>query len=719
MADPSKSSEAAAARWATRTANLLCSGPFIGLGLSFSLFVLGAMSLGKLSYMGQASEELKQFAIQVYGAQIATENVKILALYLAIGLAGGLLSGGLCALRDHLRGQRPASRLWRGARHLVLLGGVHAYFLARSVIQYPQLHAESLYDAGGVRRWLQVFLTGIPLGLLDGAAVLALALFVLLPLIRHLRRRSFRWEGVRSRELLGGGAALGILGVAAAGLALGTAPTKAKDNRGPNVLIIAVDSLRADRVEQAKYRRVAPRLQRLARKSVLFTNAYGTLARTFPSWATLLSGREPHAHGIRHMFPTWEARRRVGSTLPHHLSRKGYTTAVVSDYAGEIFGRVRFGFHHSDVSSFSFYEIIRQRVLKAHTHLLPYLTTATGRRLAPPMGGMPENSDALLLARRVNTMLDRVAGNKRFLLVAFFSTPHFPYAAPYPYYKRFTSRSYDGPFKYHQQRGLKERKLSATDVHHVRSLYDGAVAATDAAIGRILNHLRVLGIHEKTIVVITADHGENLYEGSLSTGHGDHLRGDLATRLPLLVYDPVHKPKPRLVASIVRDVDLAPTLAALVGHPMQKTAGQDLRPLLRGGPGNPERAAFMETGLWFTPLPPGLAQSMRMQYPPVLAGLVKLDQKRRGDLVLNPQYETLVVAAKHRAIRTTRWKLIYIPLAAGVTHELYDVWQDPLCSRNVADKHPKVTARLKKRLNDWMRKERGALGVGSYVLPGQ
>ena len=127
----------------------------------------------------------------------------------------------------------------------------------------------------------------------------------------------------------------------------------------------------------------------------------------------------------------------------------------------------------------------------------------------------------------------------------------------------------------------------------------------------------------------------------------------------------------------------------------------------------------METGLWFTPLPPGLAKGRRMQYPPVLGGLVKLDQKRRGDLVLNPQYEALVVAAKHRAIRTKRWKLIYVPLTTGVKHELYDMAADPHCAHNVIAKHPQVATRLKKRLHDWMLLERGALRVGSYVLPGQ
>ena len=98
-------------------------------------------------------------------------------------------------------------------------------------------------------------------------------------------------------------------------------------------------------------------------------------------------------------------------------------------------------------------------------------------------------------------------------------------------------------------------------------------------------------------------------------------------------------------------------------------AGRSLVPLMQGKPARGDRAAFMETGLWFTVKPQGVDLTMRMRYPPVMHGLVKLDQKRRGDLVLSPRYATLVVAAKHRAIRTDRWKLIYVPLTHGVRHQ--------------------------------------------------
>ncbi len=717
--EPKEATEAAANRWANRIADALASGPAVGAVLAVLFFVAGTLSLDNLSYFGHASDDLRRLAIRIYGPQVAVEAARILALYLAVGLTGGLISSGLCGLRDRLRGARPRSLLFRISRHVLLLGTLHLYFLAHSMVVHPQLYAEAFYDRGGIRRQIQVLLTDwFSPALLSALLLGGLILWVLWPVGRLWSR--LRWPTLRVRDGLAWAGALGLLAIALLAATLTTGSGRATDNRGPNLLILAVDSLRADRLEEPRYRRVAPRMRRLAAKSVMFTHNYTTLARTFPSWVTLLTGREPYDHGIRHMFPSWEARRHVGrGGLPQQLARAGWRTAVVSDYAGEIFGRIDLGFQHVDVSAFSFYEIVRQRVIKAHTNLLPYLATAPGQRLVPPMQGLPENADSRILAQRVNRMLDRVAQEKKFAVVAFFSSCHFPYAAPWPHYQTFTSRAYHGPYRYHKQRQLHEHEPSLQDVRHMRGLFDGAVATADEAIGHVLDHLKRLGIADRTIVVLTADHGENLYEADLGMGHGDHLRGENATRAPLIIYDPRRKGPARRVTSVVRDVDLAPTLAARLGVRLPQATGHDNTPLMQGRAPAKARPAFMETGLWFTRDIPGVGTDMRLAYPPVLGGLVTMDEKHQGDLVLNPQYETLVVAAKHRAIRTNRWKLIYVPLASRVRYLLYDLKRDPDCTRDVARKHPEVVTRLSRRLTRWMRRAPGALQVGRYVLPGQ
>lgn len=729
--------EEASSRWAQRIAEILSSGPFLGALGGVVLFVLGTLSLDKLSYFGQTSDALRKLAIQTYGPQVALESARYLALYVAFGLIGGLGSQLIWAVRDRLGAGPPRSWALRVLRHAGLLTVAHLFFLCRSVVLYPQLYTEALYDQGGARASLQVLLTDwLSPGLLDILAIATLGALVLSPRVKGLGRadtwralgradtwrplgRADTWRARLNRRGLMTIAV--VLALTAGGLGLGALVVRGsggRANRGPNVLILAVDSLRADRLESPRYRSVTPRLRELAARSVQFRHAYATLARTFPSWVTLLTGREPHDHGIRHMFPSWAARRRIGPTLPRVLRRAGVRTEVVSDYAGEIFGRVDLGFETVSVPAFSFYEIVRQRVLSAHVHLLPYLATGLGRRLVPPLGGLPQNADPLLLARRINARLDRLAHERRFFLAAFFSVAHFPYAAPYPYYQQFTRRAYRGKSRYMKQRGLGRETLSAKEVEHVRGLYDGAVAAADAAMGQVLDHLRRLGLDRNTVVIITADHGENLYEADLGMGHGDHLRGEAGNRVPLILHDPALGDRARQVTAITRDVDLAPTLAKRMGVRLPRAAGRDLTPLLRGEPPSEDRAAFMETGLWFTREVPGVSADLRLPYPPVLGGLVTLDEAHQRDLVLSPRYATRVVAAKHRAIRTRRWKLLYVPLVDRVRTLLYDVQHDPLCQRDVARAHPKVARRLADRLRRWILREPGSQRVGDWVLPG-
>src|SRR5262249_1694191 len=121
--------------------------------------------------------------------------------------------------------------------------------------------------------------------------------------------------------------------------------------RPPNLLILAVDSLRADRVGPG-LEKITPHLSALAARSVQFDAAHVTIPRPFPSGATVRSGRWPAHHGIRHMFPSAAERDAVGPTLASWLSQRGLRTAVVSDFSGEIFSRLDAGFGERDVPRF-------------------------------------------------------------------------------------------------------------------------------------------------------------------------------------------------------------------------------------------------------------------------------------------------------------------------------------------------------------------------------
>ena len=109
---------------------------------------------------------------------------------------------------------------------------------------------------------------------------------------------------------------------------------------------------------------------------------------------------------------------------------------------------------------------------------------------------------------------------------------------------------------------LLDATMKPEDERQVRALYNGAVAAADAAIGRLLQGLHDEGLADDTIVVLLADHGENLYdETGRGMGHGDHLEGSHSLQIPLLIYDPVHRFPAHAVPGIVRDIDLVPKVA--------------------------------------------------------------------------------------------------------------------------------------------------------------
>jgi arylsulfatase A-like enzyme len=398
-----------------------------------------------------------------------------------------------------------------------------------------------------------------------------------------------------------------------------------------NVLVLAADSLRNDRLEP----RVAPNLAGLAAKGVRFDRAYVSLPRTFPSWVTILTGRHAHHHGIRSMFPTWEERAKDFDALPGRFAAAGSETAVVSDYAGDIFARIDLGFRAVDTPSFDFRQVIRQKILERETPLLPVLHSHAGRRLFPVMREIAAAADPDLLADDIEATLRRVK-DRPFFVTVFFSTAHFPYAPPAPYYGKYTDRAYRGRFKYHKPLGLgraSEAPPDAEDIAQIQALYDGAVAGIDDATGRVLRLLERLGVAERTLVVVTADHGETLFDNGHGQGHGDHLFGDESTHVPLVVYDPRARVAGVREARIARDVDLAPTIYELAG--VAAPADLDGRSLAGATLGEPidPRFAYAETELWFTEDIPALAPELRMPYPGVM-GLTELDAKHSDEVVL-------------------------------------------------------------------------------------
>jgi arylsulfatase A-like enzyme len=477
--------------------------------------------------------------------------------------------------------------------------------------------------------------------------------------------------------------------------------------------------------------RTAPTLTKLAERGSRFDRAFVSLPRTFPSWVSLLSGRHPHHHGIRSMFPRWEDRTKDFDALPERLARVGYRTAVVSDYAGDIFDRIDLGWTETHVPIFDFRQLVRQRALEQQTPLLPFLHSRAGRAVFPVLRELNDAADPSMLAKDVTDVMGRLRG-RPFFLTVFFSTahfPYFPYAAPAPYYARFTDPAYRGRFKYDRPVGLEhEEAPDEADIAQVRGLYDGAVASVDAAASGVLSALDRLGLAKNTIVVVVADHGEMLWDHGRGVGHGDHLIGDESTHVPLVVYDP-RKPASRSSA-VVRDVDLAPTLYELLGVDAPGDLdGSSLVPLMSGAsspapcvdhaPAKPEtcrRLAYAETGLWFTEDIVGLDPSQRIPYPGV-AEITEVEPDHHDEVVLKKEMRDLVLVAKHRMVRDERYKLVYVPTRAGVRYELFDTDADPGEVHDISAERPAEVQRLRGELWKWMLADPGMEARGGYLVP--
>jgi arylsulfatase A-like enzyme len=692
---------------------LVGSGPGAGaltLVVFFGLDFVGAT----LDFMGfSADETATNRILHRYGLQIVRDQLTVLATYLVIGA----LLGGAGALIgrwwDRARGRRPSAWI-RARRGIIAALAGHAYFFARSLVRYPQLYSEAFYDRGGIRRRAMMWLTDhLTARVLDVALLLVIAFVIIVPLVdRRSRDLVARNRVISWRRLLRLVAAPSLILIVVFGVATRRHhPTR--QTSGPNVLLLAVDSLRADRVFAPDASRRFPTLAKLAAKAVRFREAHVTVPRTFPSFVTLLTGRYPHHHGIRHMFPSAEQRAAIGPSLPATLRTDGYHTIVISDYAGEIFSRTPMGFDDVEVPYFDMKTIVAQRGLEVHPNVLPYATSEIGRHIFKAVDAMPELSDPNRLANRAIAQLDH-AGPQPFFMTVFFSAAHFPYASPDPFYRRYTSREYEGPYRY-QKPPLAPAPSGDADRAQIRALYDGAVAATDAAIARILDRLEQDGLAKDTIVVLLADHGENLYDyPERGMGHGDHLRGSVADHVPWLWVDPRDKLPPHDVPGIVRDVDFVPTLSALLHVAPPPTDGVNLAPLLRGEKSTLELTAYQETELWFTGNGPGFGPDERLPYPTV-TGVTDLADD--DDVFLQSSWQDTIVAAKHRALRTDHWKLLYRPTRAGVLWSLYDLDADPDERVDVLATHRTLATQLERRLYDWMLQDPHLALRGEFVVP--
>lgn len=398
----------------------------------------------------------------------------------------------------------------------------------------------------------------------------------------------------------------------------------------PNLVLLTVDTLRADHTTPYGYHRdTTPVLGRLAREGVVVDQAYAPMATTGPSHAALFTARYPLSLGyVRNGQRLDEAH----TTLAERLHAAGYrTSAAVSSFVLD----KRLGF----AQGFGTYDCRFERKR----------ATATMERwegLTVPAGfdrRADETTDVALawLARR--------GKDRPFFLWVHYFDPHQPYSPPAPYDHRFAEPGEAAP---------------ADTV----ALYDGEIAFTDREMGRLLDAIEAEGLSARTLVVVTADHGEGLMQHG-HMGHGLHLYEE-AVRVPLLLRWPGSLPAGARVPGPVEHVDLVPTVLDLLGVPrgQEDVQGQSLAEALRGRPGtpgrDPRRTVFLQRRLYDADVVSGFR-----------------------------------VKGEKFAVRAGHWK--YIEAPEEETRELYDLQADPAETKDLFAARTAEADRLARGLAAW------------------
>lgn len=405
-----------------------------------------------------------------------------------------------------------------------------------------------------------------------------------------------------------------------------------------SVLLITVDNMRPDRMSVYGYEKdTTPHLRSLASEAAVFEHAFSTSAWTAPGMVSIFTGYYPPVHAQSGRFSFYD--KEMTSAL-RVLAREGY----------EILGQSTRGPSHEDLGFEK---------------------------------GLGELEDFIE---------SRLSNDQPYFAWAHLRDVHLPYTPSETSAKRFgaSSRTSEGIEAVRNHRIILRRPdevqldiehagkitFSEEDVSEIRALYDGEVADVDARLGRVLERMRETGLLDRTIVVVSADHGEELFEhgwvGHASTGYDGKLYDELI-RIPLIIRLPDRSLVGRSRA-LVQGVDIMPTIFDILD-----ISDADMKPSMQGHS---------------------------------LLPLVKNGKSKIRDFVFNqttvkgwttPREE---IGVRLVSVRSTTHKLIWFPTENGTRIEGFDLLQDPGETENVYPERESEFRSLKHALEAWNQDNR-------------
>ncbi|MFT5694511.1 MAG: arylsulfatase A-like enzyme [Myxococcota bacterium] len=424
-----------------------------------------------------------------------------------------------------------------------------------------------------------------------------------------------------------------------------------RDSR-PNVLLITIDTLRADHLSLYGYsRETMPNLATWADEGVVFEHCYSPLPLTDPSMSSIMTGLHPTRHGVRQSGRTLST---THPTLAEVLQANGYATGAFVSRVGLVGrGGLDRGFDTHDFAGGEALEHVRGK----------------GRIEAEKW---QRRADSVTEAALTWLGVER---QEPFFAWLHYFDPHAYYDPPAPFRGAFRTGLESNPVG-----NLSAWWGKPRDQAEMVAAYDAEILTVDHHLDRVVTALKQHGVWDSTLVVVTSDHGESLGEhGHLD--HGEWLY-DEQLHVPLIMRLPGVVPSDTRVPGLVRLHDIASTILELVGltgnqveEIVESMDGISARPMLTGS-ATASRRIFVESEN--CPAPD--------RGPHLAPGMVCYPEGSEGKL---------------RAVFDGRFKLIITPRVGRRTYELYDLENDPEEHLDLSGQQPNRVRELEAAIDEF------------------
>ncbi|RLE00696.1 MAG: hypothetical protein DRJ11_11240 [Candidatus Aminicenantes bacterium] len=413
------------------------------------------------------------------------------------------------------------------------------------------------------------------------------------------------------------------------------------NNSSPNVILISLDTLRADHLSCYGYpRQTTPNLEKLCSEAVLFANVFSTTSWTLPAHVSLLTGLDNRHHLVSKKNPYIETNL---ITLADFLRNNGYKTIAIT---GGGLVSARFGF------------------AKGFESYIEYKNSHKWK------------ASARLLFADFSQWLNKNKCKKFFAFLHTYQT-HEPYFSPEP----FNSMFFEGkkmPWKKANMQKLlfspnhpdEFKALTPEQRENIIALYDGEIRFTDEKLIKpLINLLKSLKIYENTMIIFTSDHGEEFFERRAWL-HGHSLYNELI-HVPLIIKFPNMKYKNLRVTEVGRVTDIMPTILEVIGldYNDNELDGKSLLSLLKGKKEDRISISDLEA----------------IHYPPELPSRIAVYQ-RPFKFIINNNFNLPPEHFQPAPPPTAKF-------------ELYNIEKDPEEKQNIAQYHPKLVRQFIRLIN--------------------